>query len=175
MLRAFLRRRHPLLPRQHIVSKRDEPKPDQKYRHYKGKIYKIEFPTSVHTETEQRLVNYREVGENVDPTIWARPLVMFQSQVSYSNGSGTRARFELITDATGVSRFAWRTTFQTEAELVLISATNNFYCDECGHVLNHCQYAKFQVLSNHLLCSGCCNKVESSHLYESVKLSLDSD
>ncbi|MEO7905211.1 MAG: DUF1653 domain-containing protein [Candidatus Saccharimonadales bacterium] len=48
------------------------------YQHYKGNDYEV-IGEAVHTETEERLVVYRSLGNPV--TIWVRPFDMFFESV----------------------------------------------------------------------------------------------
>ena len=48
------------------------------YRHYKGHEYEVLY-VAVHTETEERLVVYRNVND--ESLVWARPYDMFFEDV----------------------------------------------------------------------------------------------
>lgn len=54
------------------------PKPGEKYRHFKGNIYKV-LAIAKHTETEEELVVYQSLENNND--VYARPVAMFTSKV----------------------------------------------------------------------------------------------
>lgn len=59
------------------------------YRHYKGHEYEVLYE-AIHTETEERLVVYRNVNDH--SLVWARPYDMFFEDV--------------IVDGKSVPRFA---------------------------------------------------------------------
>ncbi len=69
----------------------DEPAPGR-YRHYKGGLYVV-VGTAIHSETEERLVVYR----NHEERLFVRPLAMFGEQVVVDGR--TVARFARIADA----------------------------------------------------------------------------
>lgn len=64
-----------------------------KYRHYKGKEYKV-MGVARHSETLEELVIYRALYDNFD--LWARPLKMFLEEVEV-NGKKV-PRFEYLGD-----------------------------------------------------------------------------
>lgn len=64
-----------------------------RYRHYKGNEYEV-IATGLHTETEQRLIIYRDI--NQPNKVWARPLEMFVDKVTV-NGREI-SRFEKTGD-----------------------------------------------------------------------------
>lgn len=62
-----------------------------RYRHYKGKEYRV-FTVATHSETMEQLVVYQTLYGNFD--WWVRPLAMFTEHVVVENK--TMPRFEWI-------------------------------------------------------------------------------
>jgi len=66
-----------------------------KYRHYKGKFYKV-IGIARHSETKEELVVYmalynsKEFGKNA---LWARPKKMFSESVIVDGGEVPRLKF----------------------------------------------------------------------------------
>lgn len=64
-----------------------------RYRHYKGKEYKV-LGEAKHSETLETMVVYQQLyGEN---GIWVRPKVMFQEMINIDGEE--RPRFEYLGD-----------------------------------------------------------------------------
>ena len=80
---------------------RQEPKPQQVYKHFKGNLYKI-IAVGHHSETKEKMVVYYDLsGKNStehDPCI--RPLGMFMSEVDHGKYPDVeqKYRFELQED-----------------------------------------------------------------------------
>lgn len=80
---------------------RQEPKPQQVYKHFKGNLYKI-IAVGHHSETKEKMVVYYDLsGKNsteYDPCI--RPLEMFMSEVDHEKYPDVKQkyRFELQED-----------------------------------------------------------------------------
>ena len=78
---------------------RDIPKPNEIYRHFKGKFYKI-IAVGHHSETKEKMVVYYDTsGKNsilFDPCI--RPLEMFMSEVDHEKYPNVtqKYRFEKV-------------------------------------------------------------------------------
>jgi hypothetical protein len=53
----------------------------QSYKHYKGTVYTV-LGICQHSETNERLVAYRGIGES---TVWVRPIDMFCEYLSAHN------------------------------------------------------------------------------------------
>lgn len=77
------------------------PKEREKWRHFKGNIYKIFF-SSTHTENKKIMVNYYRVEPKPeakeDLKIWSRPLDMFMSEVDHKKypNATQKYRFERV-------------------------------------------------------------------------------
>lgn len=72
--------------------------PAGKYRHYKGREYRV-IGMALHSETMELMVVYQPLYETPDVppgTLWVRPAAMFTEQV-HVNGE-TMARFRKIED-----------------------------------------------------------------------------
>ena len=74
---------------------RELPRPDEIWRHFKNKLYKI-VAIAQHTETDEKLVVYQAMYG--DEGIYARPLDMFMSEVDWDKYPDVEQqyRFELI-------------------------------------------------------------------------------
>jgi hypothetical protein len=77
----------------------DEPKPGERYRHFKGGLYRI-VCCCTEEMNGQRLVIY---SSSMDSRIWARPLANFQQTVTWEQKDDegkervyTALRFEQI-------------------------------------------------------------------------------
>ena len=68
-----------------------EIKPGQIYKHYKGDTYKI-ITLAKHSETQEWLVIYERQTDTIhnDWKVWARPLEMFQENITVDHYSGPR-------------------------------------------------------------------------------------
>jgi hypothetical protein len=51
-----------------------------RYRHYKGKEYRV-IGIAKHSETQEDLVVYEPLYENELSMLWVRPLTMFEEEV----------------------------------------------------------------------------------------------
>ena len=74
---------------------RDLPRPDEIWRHFKNKLYKI-IAIAQHTESDEQLVVYQAMYGSEG--IYARPLDMFMSEVDREKypDVGQKYRFERI-------------------------------------------------------------------------------
>lgn len=75
---------------------REEPRPLQVYKHFKGNYYQI-LAVAKHSETEEKLVIYRPLFEG--DQVCARPLEMFLSDVDHDKYPEVKQkyRFALVT------------------------------------------------------------------------------
>ncbi len=64
------------------------------YEHYKGNKYEV-VGEAVHTETRERMVIYKALykGDFPEGQLWARPLAMFQEDVTAAGKTVPRFRF----------------------------------------------------------------------------------
>lgn len=63
----------------------EELKPGTKIRHFKGGEYMVVL-VCIHTETFEKMVAYRKLGEKIDPSEqrpWIRPASMFGETVEH--------------------------------------------------------------------------------------------
>ena len=74
---------------------RELPRPEEIWRHFKNKLYKI-VAIAQHTETDEQLVVYQAMYG--DEGIYARPLDMFMSEVDWEKYPDVKQeyRFERI-------------------------------------------------------------------------------
>jgi len=71
------------------------PKPDEIYKHYKGKNYKIILVSKMESNPEQILVHYLPLYETEgEIKVWTRPLENFLEEVEI-DGKKVK-RFELV-------------------------------------------------------------------------------
>lgn len=80
-----------------LVYERDYPKPGEKWKHFKGHVYKI-ICIAEDTERINPVVVYQGVD---DCTCWVRPLSMFMSEVDHEKYPDVtwKWRFQKVADA----------------------------------------------------------------------------
>jgi len=76
---------------------REDPKPQQVYKHFKGDLYRI-ITIACHSETGERMVVYTR--DDIEDIAYARPLSMFMSEVDKVKYPYVkqRYRFTLVQD-----------------------------------------------------------------------------